>query len=187
MPPPSWTPGPSSAPYDPELFARLPAEVRGVDLTRISVPGSLFATGGDTCSFVCPDEVGSFAEGLDLTADDIAVGIAYQAEALGRSLPPDGLMAWLVAFRAPGAPESRLAEARMGDVTRFDVPPQSMTSGGKDLTRIWYGLGAQYLYAHEDTLYVIYGADAQFQDDVSAWTPDSPIPADVAAMIAALP
>jgi hypothetical protein len=182
-----WTAWPSVAPSDPELFARLPAEVLGIKLLRYVVPGNQFVGGGDVCSFVCPEEVPSFVEALDINADDVAVGIAYQEEALENPLPPGVLMAWVVAFRARGVAESRLVGARLVTLPELDVPQQTLVSGGKTVARIWYFFGAQYLYAHEDTLYVIYGEDARSPDDFASWRPDSPIPADVAAMIAALP
>ena len=186
-PTPGWTAWPSFAPSDPELYARLPAEVRGLKLIRYVASGNQFPRGGDVCSFVCPDEVPSFAEALDISVDDLAVGFAFQEEAMNRPLPPGALLAWVVAFRATGVAESRLVEARVTNIRELNVPPQTLASGDKTVTRLWYGWVAEYLYAREDTLYVIYGEDRLSPRDLDSWRSNSPIPADVAAMIAALP
>src|SRR5207342_3259941 len=90
-------PTPAPTPFDAALEALLPASIRAMPLGRWSEPASMFATGGDMCSFVCPAEPARLAAEAGVSMEDIAIAIAYPDTA-------SGLKVAILAIRFPGVP-----------------------------------------------------------------------------------
>jgi hypothetical protein len=144
---------------EPQLEEVLPASLDGRLLVRFSAPAAAFDTGGDTCSLICPAEVGNLAKALGVTVADMDVAGAYSQE-------PPGLV--VLVFRIPGQKPNRLVDGRVQASGRADEPwvvPTKVSVGGKTVTWVNYSLfdndyEREYLYATDGLLFSIRPAPA---------------------------
>lgn len=179
---PTTGPTPVPSPYDAALEAMLPSSLRNVPLTRYSVPITWFATDGDMCSFVCPEEPVrlSAASGVDPAA--IVFGVAYADRS-------SDLKAAIMALRFPKIPTAQLVDIRVkerGPIgTTADLPTDTrpLTVGSRAVTWATYPPfydeeGGEYLLATGDVLFIVVGAPP---------TAAGAVPDDVKLAIGSLP
>src|SRR4249919_2867120 len=136
----------------------LPSVVRGIPLTRFSVPASSFATGGDTCSVLCPGEPERLAALTGVSVDDIHVAFAYPARTTD-------LRVGVLAIRLPGVATEKLVDVRIreggsvGSSSDLPADARSIAVGARTVTHVLYppfydhGQG-EYLLATDDVLFV---------------------------------
>lgn len=156
-------PTPVESPFAPDLEARLPAELRGIPLIRVSTPLSNFAGGGDMCIVLCSHEPGRLADAAGMDLDELAFAMA---------IPPDGadLAVQIVAIRFPGLATDRLVPTRLkagghSGPPENDPPPRvtAFEAGGEPVSYVewmwWFENAgqAEYLYGRDDILFIING------------------------------
>jgi hypothetical protein len=175
-------PSPVASPFAPDLEARLPAELRGIPMQRVSTPLSNFAGGSDMCIILCSHEPGRLASASGMDVEDLRFAIA---------LPPDdsGLAVQVVAIQFPGLATDRLIPVRLeagghSGPPENDPPPRvtELEAGSETVTLVewawWFPEAGQseYLYARDDILYLISGLVPE----------DGHAPADVTLAVEAL-
>jgi hypothetical protein len=156
-------PSPAGSPFAPDLEARLPAELRGIRLTRSSAPLSNFAGGGDMCIILCSHEPGRLASAAGMDMESLRFAVA---------VPPDdsGLAVQIVAIQFPGLATDRLIPVRLkagghSGPPENDPPPRvtELSAGSETVTLVewawWFAEAGngEYLYARDDILYIING------------------------------
>lgn len=132
----------------PRLELQLPETIGGKPVQRFSVPSVNVATGGDTCSFVCPLELPNLAKAthVALARLDLAVAISQD---------PPGVV--VVAFRVPGATDKQLIEARVSGFAK-PIDRGTQAIGGKTITWVLHDPFPhsgqnEYLYAKNHILF----------------------------------
>jgi hypothetical protein len=175
-------PSPVASPFAPDLEARLPAELRGIPMQRVSTPLSNLAGGSDMCIILCSHEPGRLASASGMDMEDLRFAIA---------LPPDdsGLAVQIVAIQFPGLATDRLIPVRLeagghSGPPENDPPPRvtELVAGSETVTLVewawWFPEAGQgeYLYARDDILYLISGLVPE----------DGHAPADVTLAVEAL-
>ena len=156
-------PTPVESPFAPDLEARLPVELRGIPLIRVSTPLSNFAGGSDMCIVLCSHEPGRLADAAGIDLDDLTFAMA---------IPPDGsdLAVQIIAIRFPGLPTDRLVPTRLragghSGPPEGDPPPRvtAFDAHGEPVSYVewmwWFENAgqAEYLYARDDILFIING------------------------------
>jgi hypothetical protein len=154
-------PNPVASPFAPDLEARLPAELRGIPMIRYSGPIAPFASGGDMCILLCPEETRGLASASGMDLDDLRLAIA---------VPPDdsGLAVQIIAIQFPGLDSDLLIPARLkggGHSSDRAIPPEvrTLSAGAETVAWVqWLPLfpeanQVEYLYARDDVLYIING------------------------------
>ncbi len=175
-------PSPIASPFAPDLEARLPADLRGIPLIRVSTPLSNLAGGSDMCIILCSHEPGRLAAAAGVDIDAIRFAVA---------LPPDDadLPIQIVAIQFPGLVTDQLIPVRLkagghSGPPENDPPPRvtELSAGSETVTLVewawWFNEAGngEYLYARDDILYIINGLAPQ----------DGHTPADVTLAVEAL-
>jgi hypothetical protein len=140
--------------FAPKLQDVLPAEIDGAPLERLSFPAEIVSGGGDTCSFVCQNEMPALAKQLGVGLDKIDMAIAYSEQ-------PPGVA--IIAILVAGVAPDRVLDARIASMSASGPPlpvRREMKLGGKSATYALYSVlptptTQEFLYANGDTLFLI--------------------------------
>ena len=144
-----------------DLEARLPDEIAGVALARVSLTGTDFMSLGDEAG---QSQMGSFLAGLGKTAADLAVAEAY--DPAGILVFKEGL------FRVAGADPVQLLDlwvASQQAATSNRLQVSNTTVAGRSVTRLTDPSrevgGTTYAIADGDTLWLIAADDAALLEE----------------------
>lgn len=138
---------------DPELAERLPSEVDGQELEVQSVCATTAQPGGLNLS-------PTFLEAVGVELSDVTLAVSAP-----REVGADASFVSALAYRYRGADEGALQTAVADTLTEAEVPHETETIAGKDVTRV---IGTAVWYVAGDTLYQITAEPPQVEEVLAA-------------------